>query len=136
MPVVRSTPRRAWALLAATFSLTGAIGTNAAAQESPDSTAHVVTPRSPLAVLGARTVTIYPDSFPDAPRSLTALLAMAVPEVFVQRASGATAAGAWLSMRDGAAARGEQPLVVVDGIKTVAAVPRVAQATERRAPSR
>lgn len=103
--------------------------------QDADSAARVAAPRA-LRATGAQVVTIFPDSFPDAPRTLTELLTMAAPGVFVQHASGATAAGSWLSIRDAAVVRGEQPLVVVDGIRTVAAVARVAQTAERRAPSR
>lgn len=71
------------------------------------------TPRAPA---GAEVVTIFPDSLPDVPRTLSELLAGHVPGLLVQRASGAAGSGSWLSFRDALAVRGGDPLIVVDGI--------------------
>ena len=113
-----------------------AISTGGAAQETRDSSSASAARRSPFAVLGARTITIFPDSLPDVPRSMTELLAIGAPGVFVQHSSGALGSGAWISIRDGAAVRGAEPLVIVDGVRTVAILPRPAQALERRTLSR
>lgn len=76
--------------------------------------------RVPVAAPGASTITIFPDSLPDVPRTLSELLAAHAPGVVVQRSSGASGAGAWISFRDAAAATGRGPLVVVDGVRRVA----------------
>lgn len=47
----------------------------------------------PRAPAGAEVVTIFPDSLPDVPRTLSELLAGRVPGLLVQRASGAAAPG-------------------------------------------
>lgn len=70
----------------------------------------------PRAPAGAEVVTIFPDSLPDVPRTLSELLAGHVPGLLVQRASGAAGSGSWLSFRDALAVRGGDPLLVVDGI--------------------
>ena len=119
----------AFALILAGFS-TGA------AQESGDSAVAAARSGSPFAAAGARTIRIYPDSLPDVPRTMSELLAMGAPGVFVQHSSGATAAGAWISIRDGAAVRAAEPLVVIDGVRTASFVPRFAQQTEAHSPSR
>ena len=129
-PRALSLPRLAFALALAAFS------TAVAAQESADSAATPGRPRSLFAVRGASTITIYPDSLPDVPRTMSELLAMGAPGVFVQHASGAAGAGAWISIRDAAAVRGADPLVVIDGVPAVAFAPYVPGPNERRPPSR
>ena len=66
---------------------------------------------------GADVAVIIPDSLPDVPRTLTELLAARVPGLTVQRATGSIGGGSWVSLRDGAAMRGADPLIVVDGVR-------------------
>ena len=73
--------------------------------------------QEPIRPAGADVVVIVPDSLPDVPRTLTELLAARSPGVTVQRASGSVGSGAWVSLRDAGAVRGEDPLIVVDGVR-------------------
>ena len=73
--------------------------------------------QQPLHPAGADVVVIVPDSLPDVPRTLTELLAARAPGVTVQRATGSIGGGSWVSLRDAAAVRGADPLIVVDGVR-------------------
>lgn len=76
-----------------------------------------VSAQEPIRPAGADVVVIIPDSLPDVPRTLTELLAARAPGVTVQRASGSIGGGSWVSLRDGASLRGDDPLIVVDGVR-------------------
>ncbi|HEX2780981.1 MAG TPA: TonB-dependent receptor plug domain-containing protein [Gemmatimonadaceae bacterium] len=76
-----------------------------------------VSAQEPIRPAGADVVVIIPDSLPDVPRTLTELLAARAPGVTVQRASGSIGGGSWVSLRDAAAIRGEDPLIIVDGVR-------------------
>lgn len=84
---------------------------------------------------GAEVITIFPDSLPDVPRTLSELLAGHVPGLLVQRASGAAGSGSWLSFRDALAVRGGDPLIVVDGIALARGAIAWRSAYEHREPS-
>jgi TonB-dependent Receptor Plug Domain len=68
---------------------------------------------------GADVVVIIPDSLPDAPRTLSELLRSRVPSASVNRSTGGSDAGAFVSLRDASAVRGDDPLLVIDGVRQV-----------------
>lgn len=88
---------------------------------------------NPAPPAGADVIVIIPDSLESAPRTVSELLRDYVPSAAVNRATGAIGASAFVSLRDAAAVRGGDPLVVVDGIRQVSA--RVSLDTLDRRPS-
>lgn len=68
---------------------------------------------------GAGVIVILPDSLEPRPRTLSELLRDYVPSASVQRPTGALGASAVVSLRDASVIRGDDPLVVVDGIRQV-----------------
>jgi len=83
---------------------------------------------------GAGVTVIIPDSLVNAPRTLSELLRDYAPAAAVQRSTGGIGASAFVSLRDASAVRGDDPLVVIDGIRQVSY--RVSLDTlARRAPS-
>ena len=83
---------------------------------------------------GADVIVIIPDSLQAAPRSLSELLRERVPSASVNRSTGALGASAFVSLRDASVVRGDDPLVVIDGIRQVSYRSSL-DALDRRAPS-
>jgi len=83
---------------------------------------------------GAGVIVIIPDSLRDAPRTLSELLRERVPAASVNRASGGLGASAFVSLRDASAVRGDDPLVVIDGVRQVSYRTGI-DTLSRRAPS-
>ncbi len=89
---------------------------------------------NPAPPAGADVIVIIPDSLESTPRTVSELLHDYVASAAVNRSTGAIGASAFVSLRDGSAVRGEDPLVVVDGIRQV--MSRVSlDSLDRRAPS-
>lgn len=106
--------------------LVAAIATRASAQvpQSPN----LPTPA------GADVIVIIPDSLQTAPRTLSELLRQRVPSASVSRSTGALGASALVSLRDASVVRGDDPLVVIDGIRQVTYRASL-DGLDRRAPS-
>ena len=68
---------------------------------------------------GADVIVIIPDSLADAPRTLSELLRSRVPSASVNRSTGGSDGSAFVSLRDASVVRGDDPLVVIDGIRQV-----------------
>ena len=83
---------------------------------------------------GAAVVVIIPDSLSHAPRTVSELLRDHAPFASVQRSSGAIGSSAFVSLRDASAVTGDDPLVVVDGIRQVSARANL-DTLDRRPPS-
>lgn len=123
MPVTSRALVHAAILVTLAFVGVAAFPVQAFAQSSPSA-----------APAGADVIVIIPDSLHDAPRTLSELLRERVPSVSVNRASGGLGASAFVSLRDASAVRGDDPLVVIDGVRQVSY--RAAMDTlSRRAPS-
>jgi outer membrane cobalamin receptor len=111
-----SMPPRASCLRALSAALViAAIATRASAQEPQEpATPNLASPA------GADVVVIIPDSLASAPRTLSELLHDYAPAASVNRSTGALGASAFVSLRDASVVRGDDPLVVIDGIRQVA----------------
>ncbi|MFL5562755.1 MAG: TonB-dependent receptor plug domain-containing protein [Gemmatimonadaceae bacterium] len=68
---------------------------------------------------GADVIVIVPDSLSSVPRTLSELLRDYVASASVNRSSGGLGASAFVSLRDASAMRGDDPLVVIDGVRQV-----------------
>jgi hypothetical protein len=68
---------------------------------------------------GADVIVIIPDSLVDAPRTLSELLRSRVPSASVNRSSGGSDADPFVSLRDASVVRGDDPLLVIDGVRQV-----------------
>ena len=68
---------------------------------------------------GAAVIVIVPDSLQSVPRTLSELLRDYVASASVNRSSGGLGASAFVSLRDASAVRGDDPLVVIDGVRQV-----------------
>jgi hypothetical protein len=88
----------------------------------------------PATPTGGSVIVIIPDSLRDAPRTLSELLRERVAAASVNRASGGLGASAFVSLRDASAVRGDDPLVVIDGVRQVSYRTDI-DTLSRRAPS-
>lgn len=118
----RATPLRALAVALTVL----AVSTRAAAQQPQGPN---LTPPA-----GADVIVIIPDSLETAPRTLSELLRERVPSASVNRSTGALGASAFMSLRDASVVRGDDPLLVIDGIRQVSYRASL-DALDRRAPS-